>query len=231
MQMRLTRAILSVALGVAVVGCDEKHTGVQKVPFLHLGAKPGSVPTERRVELTAVPAINHDRYGYSLTFPANSEGIEEVYCGSDAPAWLDKLVPGGAARVIVWGSKEVTSYSDDGSEDYYMHWELAEIWVGNTCLFDAAICPVHKVRMERGLIPIHYGFPAGDFLKALQPFSGGPGFSFGGCCVSSSDPKETFGYRCSECVAGYQDWCKKQQDEKKIDGQQAAPSDGEKPLK
>lgn len=211
------RALLCVALGVAAAGCHERQPEVQKVAMLHLGAKPGSVPAERRVEVSTVPRIVHGQYGYSLALPANNEGIEEVYCGSDAPRWFGRLVPGGVARVIVWESKEMTSYSDDGHEDYFTDWDLGEVWVGDTCIFDAAICPVHKARMERGPIPIHYGLPSRDFLDAFEGFSGGPGFALGGCCASSSNTVE-FGYRCAACVAGYQEWSNKQRGEEKQDG-------------
>lgn len=210
MQMGRFRALLYVAFGVAATGCNEGHPEESRVVMFHTGAKPGSVPTERRVEVTSVPRVVHGQYGYSLVFPANNEGIDEIYCGSDAPAWFERLAPGGMARVIVWESKEMTSYSDDGRGDYFTHWDLGEVWVDDACLFDAAICPVHKARMERGLIAVHYGSPTKEFLDAFEGFSGGPGFALGGCCVSSLDPKETFGYRCSKCVEGYQKWNKNQ---------------------
>jgi hypothetical protein len=229
MQIGSVQALLCVALGFAAAGCDERRPEESRVAMLHLGSKPGSIPTERRVEVVAVPKILQGKYGYSLSLSANTEVTEEVYYGSDMPEWIERLEPGGVARVIVWESKEMTSYYDDGREEYFTHRDLGEVWVGNTCVFDAAICPVHKARMERGLIAVHYGSPSREILDAFEGFSGGPGFTFGGCCVSSSDPKETFGYRCSECVAGYQEWSEKQQGEEKEDGQQAAPSDGDKP--
>jgi hypothetical protein len=236
MQIGRTTALLCVALGLAATACNKRHPEERKVSFLHLGPKPDSVPTERRVEVAAVPRIIHGTYGYSLAFPANDAGIDEVYCGHDSsgdepPAWFKQLMPGGVARVIVWENKEVTSYSDDGHEDYFIHRELGEVWVGDTCLFDAAICPAHKAHMERGLVSILYGAPSREFLNASQGFSGGPGFNFGGCSVGPSSPKEEFGYRCQECVTGYQEWCKKQKLEKEEDGQQSAPSDGDKPSK
>lgn len=75
-KMGLARTLLCVALGVVSAGCNERHDEGPRVALLHLGAKPGWIPTEERVEVVAVPEIVRDQYGYSLSLPSVREGIK-----------------------------------------------------------------------------------------------------------------------------------------------------------
>ena len=105
----------------------------------------------------------------------------------------------------LWLTKEVTRHYENGKEDFFWYPEVETIKDGSNVLYDAGICPLHKTKMERGEIEIHYGLPMGDFMEAMDnEFYGGPGFTLGGCCVGPG--KKTVGYRCLDCIVAYKKW-------------------------
>jgi hypothetical protein len=78
---------------------------------------------------------------------------------------------------------------------------LETIRDGNETLYDARICPIHHLTMERLELPVHRGFLA--YGPAWAEFAAGPGFVQGSCVA----PQQTaMGYRCPACAARYEKW-------------------------
>ena len=117
----------------------------------------------------------------------------------------------------------------EGSGNFFWCPEIATIEDQGKIIYDGSVCPVHHTQMQRGELEIHYGLPTQELLSAMRAdFSGGPGFILGGCLRGSE--KATFGFRCEACIAAYKKW---QNDYTKNHekGEQAAPSEGDKPPK
>ena len=137
-----------------------------------------------------------DKYSYEeMVLPQIRDIPISIFCGSQPP-WGTSIPRDKELTFTVWLTKDL--------EDTGWSNALETIQDGAKMLYDARICPLHHLKMERAEITIAYGLPSSAFIKALEEFSGGPGFILGGCVVG--DGKTTMGYRCPECVALYQKW-------------------------
>ncbi len=185
---------------------------------------------ELRVTVRASPEIR-DRNGDNfkdfkdLVFPP-VEGLPvELLLEPDSP--LCKIVSQhGELTYTIWLTK--WEYME-GSGNFFWCPEIATIEDQGKIIYDGSVCPVHHTQMQRGELEIHYGLPTQELLSAMRAdFSGGPGFILGGCLRGSE--KATFGFRCEACIAAYKKW---QNDYTKNHekGEQAAPSEGDKPPK
>ena len=177
------------------------------------GPIPGKPREERLVTIQTKPIIERrglsltDKEGYGMLVLRPAQGdIVEIICDSTYSPWYSTLPQDRELTFTVWQTKEVMSHTDDGKEQD-VHWlnELETIHDGTQMLFDARICPLHRLSMERVEVPVSYGLPSAGFIEAYKEFSGGPGFVEGGC-VSDGQEHTMMSYRCSECVAAYEKW-------------------------
>lgn len=173
------------------------------------GPVPGKSRVERLVTIECTPVIEKsvvsgEAFEMLVLRPAQGETVE-VACESTFSPWYSTLPQGRKLSFTVWQTKIVLWHTDDGEEtDTYWRSELETIRDGTDVLFDARVCPLHHVIMERVEVPICYGLPSKPFLEAFDQFSGGPGFVMGGCSVLPE--KTEMAYRCPKCVEAYQAW-------------------------
>lgn len=85
--------------------------------------------------------------------------------------------------------------------------ELFRLSDGKRLLYDASICAVHKLQMERKVVPISYGFPMFDpeYLKAKNTQFPNTEMVLGGCCVDMDRPT-THAWVCTSCVHNKERW-------------------------
>ena len=197
---RLTSAI---ALSVLLISGCEKDT---RIFSPKMGAAPGAARKEYRGEVKARPILQ-DQVDYSLlVLPPIKGRAVEIVCGSTFSPWFSNLPRDRELVFTVWQTKRVAWHTDDGEESFSWDSEIETIKDGPTLLYDAAICPIHKVRMDRGEIQLSHGLPSKEFMDAYDGFSGGPGFEMAGCVIVAGEPTTKFGYTCVECVAAYRRW-------------------------
>lgn len=189
-------------LGLLIAGCKNEP----RVTTYRMGPVPGTPLKELHVKVTGRPDIQ-TKNGYSqLVLPAVKGRPVEVICDPTYSPWFASLSRNKELTFTLWQSKQVMSHTDEGEESFFWLSEIETIKDGPTLLYDAAICPLHEIRMRRCEIDISYGLPTKDFMDAYHGFSGGPGFVMGGCVVTDGSPTTTFGYKCDRCVAAYQRW-------------------------
>lgn len=199
-----------VLLGLVLGGCRKEMPQIVDKAW---GPIPGQSLEEHLVTVRAKPEIQ-SRDGYSLLLlPAVIGRSIEVPCDEVFSPWLKTLPKDKPLTFTVWQTKRVDWHSSDGQEEYSWRSEIEAIRDGNVVIYDATICSLHQVRMERRDIEISYGLPSREFAEASKEFSGGPGFTLGGCVVSSHSPKTERGYACAECVAAYHRWEQKMEAE------------------
>lgn len=128
-----------------------------------------------------------------------------ILCGDTYSPWLAIIPRNKELTFTVWQTKVVMSHYNDGEKEFYWDNRLETIQDGETVIYDARICPLHHVSMERVEVPVHYGLPSAAFMEASKDFSGGPGFIMGGCVVND-DAKTEMDYRCPICAALYAKW-------------------------
>jgi hypothetical protein len=199
------RALLCVAMSLSAMSCKKPPHHEREIGFLHGRPRPGYVPMEERLEMTTVPVLEHDRYSHSFSVAISGKTPESIFSETSLPPWFADLIPGEPVRIVILEQIRMDDYTDLGEEIYSTNWELEQVWRGDECLYDASICPLHQIPMKRVLAPIHYGTPSIECIHAYASFSGGPGFTTGGCC---GDPFQTeaFTYECPKCVAAYGKW-------------------------
>jgi hypothetical protein len=206
-----TRPLAAALLGfgwLLVAGGEEpRETLVKKERPI-----PGKPIEEYRVVVTAKPEIRKEDHYDMLLLPAVEGRTIEVFCDREY-SWYRALNKEKELTFAVWQTKEVLRHMAGAKEDFIWRSEIETITDGSTGLYDAAICPLHHTRMKRGDVEISYGLPMREFMDALKDFSGGPGFTLGGCVVTEGSPQTERGYLCDECVALYQRWEKKIQAE------------------
>lgn len=194
-----------ILLGLVLGGCREEIP----VPVTReWGPIPGRPLEEHRVTVRAKPKIQkEDRYSL-LRLPAVKGRPIEVLCVESYSPWFATLPKDKPLTFTVWQTKRVDWHTSDGQEKYSWQSEIELIKDGDAVIHDATVCPLHQVRMERADVEIAYGLPSPDLFEAMEKFSGGPGFTLGGCVVMSDSPKTERGYICPGCVAAYQQWSK-----------------------
>ncbi len=205
MKATIHLGVAGLVLGLVLGGCREEPP----VPAaMEWGPIPGRSLEEYRVTVRAKPEIEA-KDGYSLLrLPAVKGRPIEVLCGESYSPWFATLPKDKALTFTVWQTKRVDWHTSEGQEEYSWQSEIELIKDGDTVIHDAAVCPLHRVRMERRDVEIAYGLPSPDLFEAMEKFSGGPGFTLGGCVVMSGSPKTERGYVCPDCVATYQEWSK-----------------------
>lgn len=157
---------------------------------------------DRLVSLTAKPHIERGEFAHVLVLksPDKSEPPIRINIWPELSAQLSR---GNSVDVTLWRTRDVL-LPGWRVEGHVPSWEdrLETIRLDGRMLYDARICPVHQVTMQRMELPLHYGFPLYD--DAWEKFRGGPGFVEGGCV--SSPQRTAIGYRCPQCAEQYQKW-------------------------
>jgi hypothetical protein len=211
----LLQAMAGLSLGaLAALPIDPEL--FEPVPVPHrsiLGPIPGKPREEHLITVCAKPAIekrtvypySKDDFEMLVLRPVQGE-VVEVLCGRTFSPWYDSLPQGKELTFTVWQTKRVGWHTDNGKEES-VTWEsrIETIQDGDRMIYDARICPLHHIKMERVEVPIVYGMPSPDFFEAAAAFSGGPGFIEGGC-VSDGEEHTEMAYRCPTCAAAYQKW-------------------------
>ena len=178
-----------------------------------IGPLPGKPREERLVTIRAKPSIEKrgistvDKVGYEvLVLRSAQEGTVEIVCGSTFSRWYSTLPQDRQLTFTVWQTKDVMWHTYEGKEEG-VSWlsDIETIQEGNQMIYDARVCPLHKLGMERVEVPVHFGLPSQEFIDAYEGFSGGPGFVSGGCVFDGKEHKE-MSYRCPKCVVAYEKW-------------------------
>jgi len=189
-------------LGLLMVGCRKQaHVSIMK-----FGPAPGAPHLEYRATVRALPDFHEEKTYSLLRLPAIEGRSIEIVCDPSFSPWLTGLPRERELTFTVWQTKRVSWHTDDGKEEFSWESEIETIKDGPTLIYDAAICPLHKVRMKRCEIDISHGLPMKEFIDAYKGFSGGPGFELAGCVSMAGEPTTKFGYKCERCVAAYECW-------------------------
>lgn len=192
-----------VGFGLLCVGCEVETL---QISARTRGPVPGKPVEEHRVTVRARPEIQA-KDGYSLLLlPAVKGRSIEVICDESFSPWFKALPKDRPLLFSVWQTKRVNWHTADGREEVSWESQIETIKDGDAVIHDAAVCPLHKTRMNRTDIEISYGLPVREFLEAYEEFAGGPGFTLGGCVISDDSPRTARGYKCDECVAAYERW-------------------------
>lgn len=84
--------------------------------------------------------------------------------------------------------------------------ELDSVRDPSGVILDLSRCTRHETDMVRRPVPISYGLPMGDFLKAMNRDFPHPAFTLGGCVVDEGTPKDEPRYVCAKCDAAAEAW-------------------------
>ena len=84
--------------------------------------------------------------------------------------------------------------------------ELVSVRNSSGVILDLSRCTRHETNMVRRPVPIVYGLPMGDFLKAMNRDFPHPAFELGGCVIDDGAPKEEPRYVCAQCDAAAKAW-------------------------
>ncbi len=157
---------------------------------------------DRFHSITARPRIEDGQYAKILVLdsPDKTDPSIRIFLWPELAAQLSSV---SAAEFTLWRTRDVL-LPGWRVEGYVSPWEdrLETVQVGGRMVYDARICPVHDIAMQRQEVPIRYGMPA--YGEAWETFKGGPGFVLGGCVVQ---PQRTaMDYRCTRCADQYQKW-------------------------
>lgn len=205
------------AFGAAAVASPRGRRALQVVAVICLGGMlllpidvnrwlPAPVFKYRRddqlVKVRSKPVIEH-RAGTDvvvLTLAGIADAPIRLYIGRELAT---KLSADHVMEFSFWQTRDVLlpGWRVKGEVP---RWEqtLETVRDGDHLLYDARICPIHHVMMQRMELPIYYGLP--DYDATWAEFSGGPGFIEGGCVIG---PRQTaMGYRCPLCAARYAKW-------------------------
>lgn len=188
--------------GLLIAGCNKEP----RISRMRVGPAPGTPHKEYHVSVRAIPVFQEMKDYRLLVLPAVKGRAVEILCDPTFSPWLKDLPRDRKLAFTLWQTKKVAWHTDDGEEGFSWDSEVETIKDGSKLLFDAAVCPIHKGRMERCEITISHGTPSNDFFDAYNKFSGGPGFVWAGCVSLPGAPTTEFGYKCDQCVAAYQRW-------------------------
>jgi hypothetical protein len=182
------------------------------------------------------PRERHVTINTKINFKRDSEGDYKAYYTLD----VDR---GGEEHSVYWPANAPQPHSIaknrsytvellevehrtpiNGDKSTYWAQEMFRLSNGERLLYDASVCPVHRVAMERKLVPISYGIPMSsrENLRAQEnqfPYSG---VAFRGCSVIQGEPS-TRDWVCPACVAHKKQW--EQQNQTKTGGEQNAVAD------
>lgn len=105
-------------------------------------------------------------------------------------------------------------------DDGFTFWspELFRLTDGDRLLYDASMCRVHSIKMNRVVVPIAYGLymPDRNYSRAEESAFPNAGVVLGGCCVDTERPS-THTWVCPTCLANKSRW-EKQRKEQKTNG-------------
>jgi hypothetical protein len=157
---------------------------------------------EQLITVRARPLIEHKANFDILVLatPELSETPIRLYVGRELGS---KLREDHVIEFTVWRTRDVL-LPGWRVEGYVppLDDKLETVRDGVETLYDARICPIHHVTMQRLELPVHHGLPYYD--DAWSEFAGGPGFVQGGCV--GTPQQTTMGYRCPVCAARYEKW-------------------------
>jgi hypothetical protein len=197
-----SRAFAFLLSGILIVGCkNEPHPVTMK-----MGPAPGTPHKEFHASVRARPVFQDKKDYTILMLPTVKGRTVEILCDPTFSPWLKHLPRDRELAFTIWQTKRVAWHTDDGEESFSWDSEVETIKDGQKLLYDAAVCPIHQVRMERGEVRISHGTPSNEFFDAYEGFSGGPGFVWAGCVSMPGELTTEFGYKCDQCVAAYQRW-------------------------
>jgi hypothetical protein len=93
--------------------------------------------------------------------------------------------------------------------------QLLRVYDGERLLYDASVCSVHGIEMERKVVQISYGLLIfqKEHSKAMQADFPNTGMVLGGCCVDTTRPA-THDWVCPICKYNEDKWEKLKKDKK-----------------
>ena len=165
-----------------------------------------------------VPRERPAKVETKLAFKKNSIGKDHFYytveLGERSIVWPDyRLHPKVLMRDRVYRLELVEEEHRsrlrkiDGEEWVYWSPELVKVFDGDKLLYDASICEVHKIAMERKAVRIIYGlimYPL-EYREARDKDFPNTGVSLGGCCVNN-ERTHTHRWVCKTCVTNKKQW-------------------------
>jgi hypothetical protein len=95
---------------------------------------------------------------------------------------------------------------ENGSREFWSP-ELSKVSIGDTVIFDAALCMVHKQIMKRSEVPVIYGMPGGStaYWTAFRDEFPNSGILHGGCVVMP-DRATGMCWKCEKCISKKSAW-------------------------
>lgn len=206
--LRVSLQVIAGAMLLALVALPTNPDWFLHVPKAKTwlpGPVPGKAREESLVTVATIPSFKSEK-DYQVMALSFAPPIE-ILCGESYSPWLKTIPKDRELTFTVWRTKRVTGHFDDGEENFTWDDRLETIRDKGAMLYDARLCPLHHVMMERVEVPVFYGLPSEEFMKASEDFSGGPGFVSGGCVrMEGISPKTEMAYRCRTCADLYAKW-------------------------
>lgn len=165
-------------------------------------------PKERTVTLHTKVNFKQESVGtnYSYyTLKIESEGGDRcVIWPANAPA-PNSLNKGRCYTVELLEEKYRMAIEDHGAS--FWSPELVRIVDGDRLLYDASMCRVHDIKMNRVVVPIAYGLymPDRNYSRVEKSEFPNAGLVLGGCCIDM-ERVSTHTWVCPTCLANKNRW-------------------------
>jgi hypothetical protein len=196
---KLRPLVLVALLASGSVGCSSRSTALagRSGPFQRT-----RTPEELRVYEGPLSITIDAGNGYgSLEIPQADRRPLSLFIASAHLAKLETTDKARRHEVRYWYHDERWS-----SELVMGQGELVSVRNPSGVILDLSRCTRHDTDMVRRPVPIIYGLPMGDFLKAMNRDFPHPAFELGGCVVDDGAPKDEPRYVCAKCDAAAEAW-------------------------
>ena len=166
------------------------------------------IPKERHVTVQTKAKFKQQSIGGAhsyYTLEIKSDGDDRsIYWPTNAPKPLS-LNKNRSYTVELLEEEHRMPIGDDG----FNFWspELFRLIDGDRLLYDASMCRVHGIKMNRVVVPIAYGLymPDQNYSRAEDSAFPNAGVVLGGCCVDTERPS-THTWVCPTCLANKSRW-------------------------
>ena len=168
--------------------------------FALMGAEPIK---ERAVSLEAVPKFTVVGAKTDYSYPMLQLEGRTIFWPTEAPKY--KTLQDG--RKYRFELIEVRSHFEPKSKKEHWYPVLHRITHGDSVIYDASICYIHKAAMKRTEVPVSYGMPGGSeaYIKAFKTKFRHYGVVEGGCIVPP-EPQTDMTWVCQQCKAAKESW-------------------------
>lgn len=163
---------------------------------------------ERSITIESKPVISKES-GYTLL--TASQGDVEVFTAwpRDGEKQTAKLDLRKTYRFDLLQQRRHLPHRILDERSSYWSADLVSISDGDQMIYDATICPVHRIQMKRHTVLISYGFPSfpKGYLEARKTrFPNANSMVLGGCTVGPHSDKHERTFRCERCIQEERAW-------------------------